>query len=123
MKQLSPGPYELLKKKYKRGDVLDCTVRNVTQFGLFVSFGEKQEALIHISRIPIPEGKKLEDLFKQGDQLKAVLTRIDSDDKKISMSILDYEKKTERDIMNQYLKKEDGPSTSSLGAYMKNLKL
>ena len=51
------------------------------------------------------------------------LLRIDSDEKRISLSIQDYERKTERDLLNQYIKKEDAPSTSSLGSYMKHLNL
>ncbi|MCE9597235.1 MAG: S1 RNA-binding domain-containing protein [Spirochaetia bacterium] len=123
LKQLTPGPYEVLKKKYKKGEVLECTVKTIAPFGIFVDFGEKQEGLVHISRIPLPEGKKLEDQFKPGDKVKAALLRIDSDEKRISLSIQDYERKNERDLMNQYMKKEDAPSTSSLGSYMKHLNL
>lgn len=123
LKQLTAGPYEVLKKKYKKGDVLDCTVKSVTAFGLFVDFGEKHEALVHISRVPLPEGKKLEDFYKPGDKVKAVLLHINPDDKKISMSIADYERRAQKDLMSQYMKKEDAPATTSMGAYFKNLNL
>lgn len=120
IKQLSPSPHEELRKKYKNGDVIDCKIKNVADFGLFVEF-EGFEGLIHRSKINLKgDDVKLEDHFKPGDPLKAALLNINVPGRKISLSIKDYERKQEREIINQYLKKDDSPSTSSLGDLLKN---
>lgn len=119
IKQLTESPYEALRKKYRKGDALPCKVTGITTFGLFVDIGDGFEGLIHISRIPLGNDEKLEDRFSIGDELTAVLLRIDADEKKIALSIKDYEKKKEQDVIDQYLKKDDSPSTSSLGAFFK----
>ena len=63
---------------------------------------------------------KLEEHFKPGDPLKASLLNINVAGRKVSLSIKDYERKQEREIIKQYLKKDDSPSTSSLGDLIKN---
>ncbi len=119
IKQLSESPYEALRKKYRKGDAIECKVTGVTTFGIFVDIGDGFEGLVHISRIPMRQDEKLEDLFKVGDPVRAVLLHIDPEEKKIALSIKAYEKKKEQDIIDQYLKKDEGPSTSSLGAFFK----
>ena len=122
IKQLSESPYEVLKKKYAKGDAIPCKVTGITTFGLFVDIGDGFEGLIHISRIPLKQDEKLEDRYKVGEELTAVLLNIDSDEKKIALSIKAYEKKKEQDLISHYLKKEDEPSTQSMGSYFKGLK-
>lgn len=119
LKQLTPSPYEELRKKYKKGDSIDCTVKRLAPFGLFVDIGDGFEGLIHISRIPLGPEQKLESAYKEGDPVKASLLAIDADEKRISLSIKAYEKKTERDLIDQYMARGDGTSTSSLGSFLK----
>lgn len=120
IKQLTESPYEVLRKKYRKGDVLDCKVTGITSFGVFVDIGDGFEGLIHISRIPLRDGETLESLFELGQELRAVLLNIDPSEKKIALSIKAYEKKKEQDIIDQYIKKEDdAPATSTLGDLLK----
>jgi small subunit ribosomal protein S1 len=119
IKQLTESPYEALRKKYNKGDAIDCKVTGITNFGLFVDIGDGFEGLVHISRIPMKADQKLEDLYKVGDGVRAVLLNIDPNEKKIALSIKAYEKKKDQDVIDQYLKKDDAPSTSSLGAFFK----
>ncbi len=119
IKQLTPSPYEDLRRRFRNGDIVDCQVKSITSFGLFAEIESGFEGLIHVSNIPLAEGEKLEERYKPGDRVKAVLQKIDVENKKISLSIKAFEKKQERDIIDQYVKKGDGPSTSSLGAFLK----
>ena len=61
--------------------------------------------------------------FKPGDTVHTVLQSIDAEQKKISLSIKAYEQKKEREMISQYLKKDDSPGTSSLGSFLKNQSL
>ncbi|MEQ8350984.1 MAG: 30S ribosomal protein S1 [Leptospiraceae bacterium] len=121
IKQLTPSPYEVLKDRYKKNAIIEGKVTSITDFGIFVDIGDGFEGLVHISRIPLKPDQKLSDLYKSGDQVNTVLLRIDSDEKRISLSIKDYERKQQREIIDQYLKKDDAPSTSSLGSLIKKL--
>ncbi len=121
IKQLTESPYEILRKKYNKGDILPCKITGITSFGLFVGIEDGFEGLIHISRIPLEEGQKLEDVFTVGADITAVLLNIDPKEKKIALSIKAFEKKQEQDIISQYIKKDDNPSTSSMGSYFKDL--
>jgi len=118
---LTPSPYEVLKERYKKNAIIEGKVTSITDFGIFVDIGDGFEGLVHISRIPLKPDQKLSDLYKPGDPVNTVLLRIDSDEKRISLSIKDYERKQQREIIDQYLKKDDAPSTSSLGSLIKKL--
>ncbi len=120
IKQLAPSPHEELRKKYRNGDVIDCKIKNVAEFGVFVEFDEGFEGLVHKSKIPLKsEEEKLADKYKPGDPVKAALLNINVAARKVSLSITDFERKQEREIIKQYLKKDDSPSTSSLGDLIK----
>ncbi len=121
IKQLTESPYEILRKKYKKGDAIDCKVTGITNFGVFVDVGDGFEGLIHISRVPMSEGQKLEELYKVGDPIRAILLNIDPAEKKIALSVKAYEKKQNQDIIDRYIKKDESPSTSSLGEMLKKI--
>ena len=62
--------------KYKVGDVIEGEVTAVTDFGVFVSFGENMEGLIHISELAWKRIDNPSDLYKVGDTLKAEIINI-----------------------------------------------
>lgn len=118
IKQLELSPYEKLSQKYKKGDVLTGKITGVSDFGIFVDIGDGFEGLVHISKIPLKKEEKLQDKYKVGDIVNTVLLKIEPEKEKISLSIKDYEKRKEKEIVNQYLKKED---TYSLGIIIKDV--
>lgn len=119
LKQLTPSPYEEFRRKHRKGDVMQCKVVRIAPFGLFVDMGGGFEGLIHEKELPSRGDKKLEEVYNPGDSIQAVLVKIDADAKKISLSVNAFEKKSEKDLINQYIKRDDSPSTSSLGAFFK----
>ncbi len=63
--------------QYKVGDVVEGKITAVTDFGVFLSFGEGMEGLIHISELAWQRIDNPADLFKVGDSLKAEIISID----------------------------------------------
>ncbi len=57
--------------KYKIGTVVEGTITAITDFGVFVSFGENLEGLIHISELAWQRIDSPADLFKVGEKIKA----------------------------------------------------
>lgn len=63
--------------KYKVNDVVEGTITAVTDFGVFVEFGENLEGLIHISELAWQRIDDPRDLFKVGQKIKAEIIKID----------------------------------------------
>jgi len=63
--------------KYKAGTVVDGVVTAVTSFGVFISFGEGLEGLIHISELAWQRIENPNDHYKVGDKIKAEIINID----------------------------------------------
>ena len=68
------------------GDVLDGTVSSVTTFGLFVDVGVA-DGLVHRSEITWQKGIEPTTLYKPGDHVRVVVTGIDQERGRISLSI------------------------------------
>jgi small subunit ribosomal protein S1 len=49
IKQCTKNPWQEFSEKYKVGDILNGSVKNITDFGLFVEFESGVDGLIHIS--------------------------------------------------------------------------
>ncbi|MBT4722429.1 S1 RNA-binding domain-containing protein [Candidatus Falkowbacteria bacterium] len=66
-----------LFSKYKVGDKVDGKITAVTDFGVFVQFGENLEGLIHISELAWQRIDDPRDLYKVNDELQAEIINID----------------------------------------------
>lgn len=63
--------------KYKVGTLVEGEITAVTDFGVFISFGENLEGLIHISELAWQRIDDPSDLFKVGDTIKAEVINVD----------------------------------------------
>jgi len=63
--------------KYQAGSVVEGSITALTDFGVFVSFGENLEGLIHISELAWQRIEDPSDLFKVGDKVKAEIISIE----------------------------------------------
>lgn len=119
LKQLQENPYEALRKKYPVGSIIEGKIKSVVSFGIFIELEPGFEGLVHVSQIKIgKEVVNLEETFKVGEISKAVVLKIDVDNKKISLSIKDFDKALERDEISKYLKTDSSPSSESLGSFL-----
>lgn len=71
--------------KYNLGDIVDCEVTGVVEFGIFVKLEEGLEGLVHISEIDWSLVEDPSEKFKIGDKIKAQIISIKNN--KISLSI------------------------------------
>ncbi len=86
MKQLTPDPWEELLKKYPVGSKHVGTVRNLTNFGVFVELEPGIDGLVHISDLSWT--KKIRhpgEVVKKGSELEVVVLGIDTEQRKISL--------------------------------------
>lgn len=88
LKQVMPNPWLLLKEKYTIGSVIKGSVRNVTDFGVFVGVEEGIDGLVHIS--DLDWAKKIKhpsELYKKGDSVEAKVLGIDVENERFSLGI------------------------------------
>lgn len=121
LKQLTEHPYEALKKKYPPGSLVEGKIKSIVPFGVFVEVEPGFEGLVHISEVPQDKSQNLEDYFPVGTEVRTAVLKIDSNTKKISLSIKDHDKAVEREEMAKYIKEDDEVSRESIGSFI-NLK-
>lgn len=88
LKQLQPNPWDTVTERFQIGDKVRGRVRNLTDFGAFVEIEEGIEGLVHVSDITWSKKvKHPKDVLSKGQEVDAVITRLNSETRKISLSI------------------------------------
>ena len=77
-----------LLEKIKEGDIVNCVVKNLTDWGCFVDINGI-DALCHITDISYSRVNKPSDLINLGQTLKVKIIKIDPETKKVSVSVKD----------------------------------
>jgi small subunit ribosomal protein S1 len=92
IKQVSQDPWETLPERYHIGSRVSGKVRSLTDFGAFVEIEDGIDGLVHVSDISWTKRvKHPSDVLKKGQQVDAVITNIDVDNRRLSLSIKDLE--------------------------------
>lgn len=98
LKDSEKNPWVLAKDKYKISDVVEGKVVRLVDFGAFVELEGGVDGLVHISQICQKHIAKPEEALSIGQVVKAKVTEIDTDNKKISLSIKEVDSPKEEDI-------------------------
>jgi S1 RNA binding domain protein len=88
------------------GDLADCTVEQIMQYGAFVRLSTGQKGMIHISELSFSFVKKVEDILTLQQNIKARVIKID-DKGRIDLSLKKVE---ERSVVQVPMTKEDKDS-------------
>ena len=86
LKQLMPDPWLTITEKYPVGSKHTATVRNFTNFGIFVELEEGVDGLIHIS--DLSWSKKIKhpaEFTKIGDTIEVVVLEVDAENRRLSL--------------------------------------
>ena len=86
MKQLIPDPWANIKDRYPIGSKHTATVRNFTNFGIFVELEEGVDGLIHIS--DLSWSKKIKhpaEFTKVGESIDVVVLDVDEENRRLSL--------------------------------------
>ena len=86
IKQLKPDPWEKIDTEYQVGSKHKATVRNFTNFGVFVEIAEGVDGLIHISDLSWTKKIKHPSEFTAiGETIEVVVLDIDKDNRRLSL--------------------------------------
>ncbi|MDR3178441.1 MAG: bifunctional 4-hydroxy-3-methylbut-2-enyl diphosphate reductase/30S ribosomal protein S1 [Oscillospiraceae bacterium] len=86
-KKAENNPWEIVKNKYKPGDVVDVEIVGFTDFGAFAKVIDGVDGLIHISQISKSRINSPQDVLKLGQIVKVVIREIDAQRRRLSLSI------------------------------------
>ncbi|MCC6907981.1 MAG: 30S ribosomal protein S1 [Phycisphaerales bacterium] len=88
MKQLTEDPWiTAIPGAYQPGMVVKGKVTKITNFGVFVELEEDLEGLLHISELSDQKVENPQDVVKQGEEVEVKILRVDTDDRKIGLSL------------------------------------
>ena len=91
LKNTLPDPWEGVAEKYAIGSEITGKVRNLTDFGAFVEIEEGVDGLIHVSDMSWTKRiKHPSEVLKKGDEVRATITHIDPENRRISLSIKEF---------------------------------
>lgn len=88
IKQLTEDPWlHAIPEKYLPGQIVKGTVTKITNFGVFVELEPDLEGLLHISEIADHKIESPQDVVKPGQEVDVKILRVDSDSRKIGLSM------------------------------------
>jgi small subunit ribosomal protein S1 len=92
IKQLEPDPWLTLTQKYPVGSRHKGSVRNLTNFGVFVELEQGVDGLVHISDLSWT--RKIRhpgEVVKKGDEIEVLILNVDVDQRRISLGVKQLE--------------------------------
>ncbi len=81
-KEIAEAAYkevESIVKEYHIGDIVEGPIVRILEFGAIVQFGPNRDGMIHVSELKEGFVKKVEDVVKMGDVVRAKVVKIDGD--------------------------------------------
>lgn len=92
LKQKTTNPWDDIEEKFPEGSVVKGKVVNIMPYGVFIELEKGIEGLIHISEFSW--SKKFShptEKFQLGDEVEAMILKIDKDNQKLSLGIKQLE--------------------------------
>ncbi len=122
IKQLQDDPWKTVAERYEVGKEITGTITNLTDFGVFVELEEGIEGLVHVSEISKEKVKTPVGMFNISDMITARVMNINSDERRIGLSIKRLEMEDDQSLLSEYMN-TIGPATSTFGEILRdNLK-
>ena len=88
LKQTQGNPWENFETAFPIGTEVEGEVKNITEFGLFVGLDGDIDGMVHLSDLDWDRsGEEAMADYNKGDMVKAVVTDIDAEKERISLSV------------------------------------
>jgi len=92
LKQMVEDPWLSEVKAFKKGEIVEGKVTRITPFGAFVQLSASVEALVHVSEMSDDDTVDPEKLFQLNEKKQFKVLDIDTDNRKIALSLKDAKK-------------------------------
>jgi small subunit ribosomal protein S1 len=116
VKQLASDPWTTLSERRPVGSRLKGKVTKVTDFGAFVEVEPGIEGLVHVSEMRDERVENPRDVVKEGEEIEVKIIDIDSQERKVALSVKALSREGDDDY-REYLRKQ-GDARGRLGDLM-----
>ncbi|MER5171319.1 30S ribosomal protein S1 [Thioclava sp. GXIMD2076] len=88
LKQTMRNPWEVFAETHPVGTQIEGEVKNITEFGLFIGLDNDIDGMVHLSDLSWEQrGEDAIQNYRKGDMVSAVVTEVDIEKERISLSI------------------------------------
>lgn len=87
IKATVPGPWDGVEQKLAKGDVVEGTVKRLTDFGAFVEVLPGIDGLVHVSQISHKRIENPKEALKVGQEVQVKVLEVNADAERVSLSI------------------------------------
>ncbi len=91
------NPWIDAEEKYAVGTIITGKVARMTSFGAFIELEPGIDALLHVSQISIEHVEKPSDVLKVGQEITCKIVDLNTEEKKISLSVKAMELENQQD--------------------------
>ena len=114
IKQLTDDPYAGQMDSHRKGEVVTCTVTQLTDNGIEVSVGESLTGFIRRADLSRDRTEQRADRFAVGEKVDAVITNVDKKSRKLTLSIKARETAEEKQAVEEYGSSDSGASLGDI---------
>jgi small subunit ribosomal protein S1 len=115
IKQLEANPWDDILKKFTVGSEVTGPVTSVTDFGVFVKLEDGIDGLVYSSELAAERIETPSEHFKEGQEVTALVVKVDASEQKISLSIRAVNDKAERAALKEVAAQQSASQTTTLG--------
>ena len=109
LKATTPGPWDGVEQKLAAGDVIEGTVKRLTDFGAFVEVLPGIDGLVHISQISHKRVENPKDVLKVGQEVTVKVLEVNAADERVSLSIKALEERPAQEEGQKDEKRQSRP--------------
>ena len=109
LKATTPGPWDGVEQKFAAGDVIEGTVKRLTDFGAFVEVLPGIDGLVHISQISHKRVENPKDVLKVGQEVTVKVLEVNAADERVSLSIKALEERPAQEEGEKQEKRQSRP--------------
>lgn len=109
LKATTPGPWDGVEQKLAAGDVIEGTVKRLTDFGAFVEVLPGIDGLVHISQISHKRVENPKDALKVGQTVTVKVLEVNAEAERVSLSIKALEERPAQEEGQKEEKRQSRP--------------
>ena len=109
LKATTPGPWDGVEQKLAAGDVVEGTVKRLTDFGAFVEVLPGIDGLVHISQISHKRVENPKDALKVGQEVTVKVLEVNAATERVSLSIKALEERPAQEEGQKEEKRQSRP--------------
>jgi small subunit ribosomal protein S1 len=121
IKHLAENEWKLFYGKNKPNSIIEVGVKKIIEGGIIVEISKNIEGFIRSNDIDEEQVAmaELEQKFKPGDRIKAMIARIEADRKKVYLSLRAMNRVLEREEIKKFMKADD-EAVTTIGDLLQN---